>query len=202
MTPVLAAEAAAQPLKKNGGRASSHLELVERENPLEAAVVSKTGSKIGWKMKTFIGTSLALNALYALSLASDYGAKKGAEAQAQVDSARLNSTTPPSSAGRPPQQNYGSSPGYSQPQTYGNPANQQTSTGQSTNPPSTNYGPNSRREERPLDHKLGRRSPVDIPKARSFSDNVRRTSSDLGLLNRADLGEALSLFGRMLDKLD
>jgi len=47
---------------------------------------------------------------------------------------------------------------------------------------------------------FGRGMPVDISEDRSFLD--RRTSSHLELLNRADLGEALSLFSRMLDELD
>jgi len=204
VTTVLAAEAATQPLKKNEGRASSQLELVERGT--EPAISKR---KLGWKMQTLLASSMAVNGLFAWSLVSNYKANKAAEKQAQHEAA-----TPPSSAGNtpqqnngyPPQQNNGYPPGYSQPQTYGNPPGyyptQQTSTGQSTNPPSTNNGPNSRREERPLARKFGRRSPVDIPKAGSFSDNVRRTSSDLDLLNRADLGEALGLFSRMLDRLD
>jgi len=56
----------------------------------------------------------------------------------------------------------------------------------------------SRRKER----SFGRGMPVDISEDRSFLDITRRTSSHLELLNRADLGEALSLFGRMLDELD
>jgi len=52
-----------------------------------------------------------------------------------------------------------------------------------------------RRKER----SFGRGMPVDISD-RSFLD--RRTSSHLELLNRADLGETLSLFSRMLDELD
>ena len=78
----------------------------------------------------------------------------------------------------------------------------------------------SRRKER----SFGRGMPVDIsgeshPQVASFksaADDVvitagrlkdrsfldRRTSSHLELLNRADLGEALSVFGRMLDELD
>jgi len=56
----------------------------------------------------------------------------------------------------------------------------------------------SRRKER----SFGRGMPVDISEDRSSLDITRRTSSRLELLNRAVLGEALSLFGRMLDELD
>jgi len=57
------------------------------------------------------------------------------------------------------------------------------------------------REER----SFGRGMPVDISEDiqdRSFLDITRRTSSQLELLDRADLEEALRLFGRMLDELD
>jgi hypothetical protein len=37
---------------------------------------------------------------------------------------------------------------------------------------------------------------------RLLTRDHRRASSQLDLLSRADLGEALSLFSRMLDKLD
>jgi len=262
MTPVLAAEAATQPLKKTEGRFSSHLvqrELkrqepprpaeppaeapkpaepqveapkpaappVEAPKPAAEAAVAKTGSKMGWKMKTLIGTSLAVNALFGYSLFSNYEGNKAynqqqqaAQQQAQQQAAQQQAAqqqaaqqqaaqqqaaaAPPgsapqssSAAGGTPQQNYGQNYGYPQnayPSTYST---------QQTSPPSTNNGPNARREERPLRRrKFGRRSPVDFPKARSFSDNVRRTTSHPDLLSRADFEEALSLFGRMLDRLD
>jgi len=81
--------------------------------------------------------------------------------------------------------------------TVGTPVTQQTYVGPSTNPPSVNPSSvtsrNARREARLL-----RR----LSNARSFSDNNRRTSSAVDLMSRADLGEALSLLSRMLDKLD
>ena len=148
--------------------------------------------KLDWKMKTLIGTGLVVNGLYVWALVSDHKANKAAEKQAQQKAAATppGSAPPsPSSAGNTSPQNYGF-PVYPQSevsqlthgthwqqstdsltdatqQTYGNPptsySTQQTSTGQSTNPPSANNGPNSRREERPLARKFRRRSPVDIP---------------------------------------
>ena len=88
------------------GRASSHLELVERAGPLPGAVgttplaLPKTGFKLGWKMKTLIGTALVVNGLSAWVAVKDYQAKKAAENK--LNSATpLNSAAPPNS-GTPP----------------------------------------------------------------------------------------------------
>ena len=89
--------------KKNEGRASSHLELVERADPVPllgapepaAPAPPKKGFKLGWKMKTFIGTAAVINGLYAWVLVKNYQAKKAA-GNHRNSTTPLNSATPPS----------------------------------------------------------------------------------------------------------
>ena len=128
--------------KKNEGRFSSHVELVQRDldgpeaatpaarpaEPAAEAAVAKT--KMGWKMKTFIGTSVALNALLGYGLlrknegnkARNYEGNKTAENQQQHWHAEQQAAAAPpgsapqssSAAGGTPQQNYGQNYGYPQ----------------------------------------------------------------------------------------
>jgi len=186
VTPVLSVE----PTKEFEGRASNQVDPVKRFN-------------IGWGtgIKALLIAGLVT---YSIKEWNPKPKQPPTSGTPPTNGTQPPSVTPPTNGTRLPDGNPPANENFGTQVTQQNYGNSSTNTvdpayvNLASTYPSSVTSRKARREGRPL----GRRSRMDISKARSFSDNNRRTSSDRDLFSRADLGEALSLFGRMLDKLD